>query len=609
MKRLALLVLLSTLLFLLPSHSFAQSRSLFWERLDVTITVMPNSDIRVEEVWEVVFQGGPFRYGYRAVPMNRLTAITDVEVEGEGRLYNLSDSEQPFTFKTFKEEDEFIIKWFFPPVSDRKASFRLSYTVKGALRFYKGGDQIWWVAIFPDRDYPVLNSTVTVYLPEGAKAEKVASYGPPTVWEISPDGQAVTFRTREEIGPYESLEVRVQFPHGIVAGSPAPWQRIEDARPLLNLGLGALGLFLAVAGVAGVIALWYLKGRDVPVPEFASYLPEPPSDLPPGVAGTLLDEQADLQDIIATLVDLARRGAIEIVEKRGPFGSRNISFRLIDSSLAVHPFETKLLSAIFGREHTTRNLSELKNRFYAHIPDIQEALYKEAVKRGLFPANPQRVRTKYGYLGLTIIIMAGILWVLAHFTFSVIAEFGASVCPSLGLAVTGLAFMVASRYMPRKTPQGSEEAARWRAFKRYLQNIEKYAKLEEAKEIFERYLPYAIAFGLERSWVSKFAQVDTPAPPWYIPDYSYPTRPVGGGRVGRAAPIPTPEGLGLPSLESASESIFSSLNSISDGLLSTLEAAASTFTSTPSPKGGGGRGWSGGGRIGGGGGGGRGGFG
>ena len=129
-------------------------------------------------------------------------------------------------------------------------------------------------------------------------------------------------------------------------------------------------------------------------------------------------------------------------------------------------------------------------------------------------------------------------------------------------------------------------------------NIEKYTKLEEAKEIFDRYLPYAIAFGLERSWISKFSQVDTPAPPWYIPDYRYPTGP---RRVGRAAPAPSSEGAGLPSLgpslESASQSLFNSLNSISDGLLSTLESAASTFTSAPSSKGGG---WSGGGGGGGG---------
>ncbi|MCS7287168.1 MAG: DUF2207 domain-containing protein [Anaerolineae bacterium] len=602
MRKLFLCVLLLATLFVFSLPSFAQGRSLYWERLDVYITVLPNSDIRVEEVWEVVFQGGPFRFGYRNIPMKRLTDITEVQVEGDGRLYSLSDSERPFTFKTFKEEGDFIIKWFFPPISDERAFFRLSYTVKGALRFYKGGDQLWWVAVFPDRNYPVKSSTVTVYLPAGARAEKIASYGPSAVGEISSDGKVVTFKSQETIGPGESLEVRVQFPHGIVTGSPALWQRLEDMRPVANLLLGAMGLLLAVGGIVLVIALWYFRGRDVPVGEVASYLPEPPSDLPPALAGTLLDEQADLQDIIATLVDLARKGAIEIVEKIGPLGSRTITFRLKDRNVATHPFEARLISAIFGSDRTERSLGELKDQFYIHIPELQKIIYNQAVRQNLFPANPQRVRTYYQSFGLSLIALAFILGVFVHFAFNpLFAAFETAVCPFIGLGVTGLALMYISRFMPRKTRKGSQEAAQWRAFKRYLQNIEKYTKLTEAKYIFERYLPYAIAFGLERSWIYKFAQADAPAPPWYIPDYGHTTRPI---RVGRAAPIPSSEGLGLPSLESVSQGLFSSLNSISDGLLSTLEAAASTFTSTPSSKGGGWSGGGGGGRGGGGGGGG-----
>jgi Predicted membrane protein (DUF2207). len=360
--------------------------------------------------------------------MDRLTAITDVQVEGDGHAYKQSGSEQPFTFKTFKEEGDFIIKWFFPPIYDKKMSFHLVYTVKGALRFYSGGDQLWWVAVFPDRAYPVEESTVTVYLPEGAKAEKVASYGADATSEISPDGRVVTFRSQKPIYPNEQLEVRVQFPHGIVAGSPALWQRIEDMRPVMNLIFGTLGLFLAVAGILGTIALWYLKGRDVLVGEVASYLPEPPSDLPPGVAGTLLDEKADLQDIMATLVDLARRGAIEIVEKRGSLGGRKVIFRLKDQSLAKSPFETKLISAIFGKDRTERSLSELKDRFYAHIPKIQDELYKEAVNRGLFPANPEKVRRTYFLLGVGVLIIAGLVWFFSEFVSDFFYQFGAAIC-------------------------------------------------------------------------------------------------------------------------------------------------------------------------------------
>ena len=55
-----------------------------------------------------------------------------------------------------------------------------------------------------------------------------------------------------------------------------------------------------------------------PVGLIADYLPEPPSDLPAGMVGTLVDESADMQDILASILDLARRGVLEIEEVQEP---------------------------------------------------------------------------------------------------------------------------------------------------------------------------------------------------------------------------------------------------------------------------------------------------
>ncbi|CAN0488716.1 unnamed protein product, partial [Phaeothamnion confervicola] len=81
--------------------------------------------------------------------------------------------------------------------------------------------------------------------------------------------------------------------------------------------------------------------------------------------------------------------------------------------------------------------------------------------------------------------------------------------------VVSLILMRVSRSMPRKTPNGAEAAAKWRAFRTYLKDIRQYEKVDEAKALFERYLPYAVAFGLERDWVRTFAAVGTPTPSWF----------------------------------------------------------------------------------------------
>jgi hypothetical protein len=76
---------------------------------------------------------------------------------------------------------------------------------------------------------------------------------------------------------------------------------------------------------------------------------------------------------------------------------------------------------------------------------------------------------------------------------------------------------IVSRHMPRKTAKGAEEAAKWLAFKQYLENIDKYSDMESVKEQFQVYLPYAVAFGLEKRLISKFSAVDAPAPTWWGP--------------------------------------------------------------------------------------------
>ena len=135
--------------------------------------------------------------------------------------------------------------------------------------------------------------------------------------------QAIVFNLTQRLDAGEEFEVRVEFTDGVVDGQVQPWQRRADeaaaARaaeaqyratwgPIAGVGLGGLGLLLFLGGPASLYALWYRFGRDKPVEMVADYLPEPPDELPPGMVGTLIDEMVDMEDIIATLVDLRAAG-------------------------------------------------------------------------------------------------------------------------------------------------------------------------------------------------------------------------------------------------------------------------------------------------------------
>ncbi|MCZ7544052.1 MAG: DUF2207 domain-containing protein [Anaerolineae bacterium] len=613
LRRLAfLLIVLTALALALPVDSAdAQSKTLYWRRWDSNIRVLPaNGNLAITEEHEIAFTSGQFRFGVLTIPMERIEGIRNVQIQeldpsgsGQWIAYSEQRGERPGTFYTLRNGGSFEIDYFFlaPPAERETRTMRVSYEVEGALRYYEGGDQVWWEAVGA-LGWPVNSSTVIVDLPKGAAPREgidpVVSYGTPT--NVSVQGTRVTFTTTAPSNGQTPLEVRVQFPHGVVQGAPASWQAAYDrqadydsqTRPLLNLILGAIGLLLIVGGPVGVYMLWRARGRDPefgPVPE---YLSEPPADLPPAVVGTLIDEQADLQDVISTLVDLARRGYLIMEEEKeqGLFTSSTVfSFERTDKPTDdLRPFEKTMLDRLMGNEQR-RSMSSLNQKFYTTIPKIQDQLYKEVVREGFFSAEPDSVRMLWAFAGGGLIFLAVAVGFFAMPMAGSIAE--ALTLLPIGIGVTGVALTLVASSMPAKTRKGAEQSALWRAFRTYLQRIDKYTDLEAATDQFDRYLPYAIAFGMERSWISKFSRVQTPVPFWYYPygwrraGYYHPGHYAPGGgasQMGQAAgglagQVARPTG----GLQDMSDSLAGGLQNISNGLTSMLNSASRTFTSRP----------------------------
>lgn len=640
-KWLSIIVLALIVLLSFGSLAGAQSKTLYWQRYDVDITVLQNGDLRVVETQELVFTNGSFTYGQRAISLYRLDDIRDVTVgELDGTEYVVSEMDAPYTFRTFQDGGNLNVRYNFPASSDSRRTIVIGYTVSGALRYYpeNGVDQLNWKAIPSGNPFPTQTSTITLHAPEPATFTNYGLYGAEGEASFAAGQRDATIVINDRIEAGTEVEVVAEWQHGIVAGQPSAWQQQLDAEaaaraeeeafqakwgPVFTLGFGAVGGLLAIGGPVLLYLWWYRKGRDHPVGLIADYLPEPPSDLPAGMVGTLIDEKADLQDILASILDLARRGFIEIQEKQEPgflgIGS-NTDFvyrKKKDSPDLLRPYEQILINKMFGKKREVE-LSDLKNKFYAELPALRKELYAAVVAEGYFKESPDATRTRYGCLGTAALVAAfGLMFVMV----AALAQFSNAVfCVPLGAGVVAIGIIILARYMPQRTEQGSEAYARWKAFKRYLANLEKYTKVEDAAASFDRYLPYAVAFGLEDSFLKQFQSVEAPAPTWWIPYdtgrpyYGGGRRDTGAGPVsgpigrtpGHAAPMEG--GSSRPSLEGMSRGLGSSLSGMSAGLGSMLSQTARTLTSTPAPSGGsgggGGGGFGGGGFSGGGGGGG-----
>ncbi len=647
--RILIIALLATLLSLTArGTTAAASRSWDWRRWDVQISNINTAAniFHVAETHIIAVTNGSFAGGDRSVALDRVTGIDNVSV---------TEGSTPMKYVQ--------------PSSAVDCPTTGGIDVHGALRSYSGGDQLYWSPLATTREFRVLASQVTVQMPPNRPPQVVVTY--PDTWTKHQDGNLLTFDSPGTIGETDPAEIRVQYPHD-PAMAPPPWQAAYDSqqafldkmRPVLSVVLLGLAGLLGIGGPLWVLIRYMTHGRDpnpVVVPE---YLAEPPGDQPPGVVSTLINEQAGMPEILATLLDLARRGflVIEQDQHQGFFDhSTDFVFHRTEKSQSKHPtigsqflnlnaasllnavteyqndlkstgveadtglrhYERLLLDGLFPGNATDTHLSELRNRFYSLIPVIKSNLYNEVVQAGYFKQSPDRVRGVWMFLGLVFLIIgagAGLFLLTTNLGRAWMNSISPLLpYPCFGLGLTGLAMLLVANYMPAKTQLGSQEAAKWRAFRTYLKNINKYTNLQQAGDQFEKYIGYAVAFGFQGQWIHEFSRVLTEMPYWYYPTYlggpwqggyrqyrSYGQQSISGGSMGRDLS----SGLGQPAnmgsmggglsggLNNMSENLTQGLNAMSNGLTTLLNNASSVMTSHPSSSGSGG--FSGGGSSGGG---------
>ncbi len=288
--------------------------------------------------------------------------------------------------------------------------------------------------------------------------------------------------------------------------------------------------------------------------------------------GTLIDERADLHDILSTLVDLARRDYLTMSEKSDKKKSDHTFTRTDKPDGDLRPFEQKFLAALFLGEDE-QDLSDLRYKFSGKLPDLRKALYEDLKEEGLFPQSPDTVRSRYGCLGISTLLLGGVAF---FFLPGLLGELvSTAICPSISIVLTGAVLWYIARHMPTKTHKGAQAAAMWGAFENYLKNIEKYQDLETAGDIFEKYLAYATVFGLERTWIRKFSRVpSTPIPHWYHP-YGYHSM----GRGTSISGMGDGGSLSAPTLEGMSSGMAGGLSSMSDGLTRMLNSSSTIMKS------------------------------
>ncbi len=505
-----------TLALLLAATPAVAQRSLVIERFDAQIKVNTDRSIEVTETlvprftgsWNGLFRMIPVEYhtpqGFNWTLRLELQSVTD----GDGNSLEV---------ETSRERHYRKFKIWIPGAEDVTRTVIFKYRASNALRFFEEHDELYWNVTGDEWEIPIEAASATIILPQAATGVRAISFN--GVYgstardaEVIVDGSTVRMAMPRQLDFGEGLTAVVGWDKGLIPEQTSSEKAVGFLASNWPMAFPIPVFFL-------MLSLWRRYGKD-PEPRPVPVQYEPPPGLSPAEAGTLVDNTTDMRDITATLVDLAVHGHIRIEEREVPklFGllkdEEFVFVRLTPpaDAKALAPHEQRVMDGVFASGLPAVDLSELENEFYTSLAGIKSRIFDALIGQGFYRAHPGRVQGAWIGGG----VAAG----------AVIAIFGgAALAP--GLNMTPLPFLVAGIltaiivvvfgiFMPARTVKGARTLELVQGFEEFLQRVEsdRFKKIR-TPEMFEKYLPFAMAFGVEKQWAKAFEDLALKPPHWY----------------------------------------------------------------------------------------------
>ena len=510
--------LLLALLALLPASGRAQEegRTLAIERFAADVVVRRDGVVEVAETITARFAGS-WNGIYRTVPVDYRTPqgfnwTLDLELVGatlDGR-----------TLEVERERVRHFVKYkiWIPGARDTVRTVVLRYRARNGLRFFEDHDELYWNVTGDEWDVPIGAASARIRLPEGGTGVRATAfngvYGATAQdAEVVVEGNAVRVELARPLGFHEGLTAVVGWDKGLVA-APTAGDRV---RRFLTANWP---LAIPIPVLLVMLGLWRRVGRDPRrLPVAVRY--EPADGLTPAEAGTLMDYSADMRDITATLVDLAVRGHLKIEEREVPallglLSRREYLFHRLTPPAEAPPLarhEARMLGGVFEGGATTVKLSDLDDEFYRHLPGIRDAVFERLAERRLYRARPDKVKRRWM---AAAVVLGGLI---LGFGSAMGARLELGPLPFVVAAVaSGLIVAGFGQVMPARTTEGARVLERVLGFEEFLRRVDgdRLERVVKTPEMFERFLPFAMAFGVERKWAKAFQDIYREPPTWYV---------------------------------------------------------------------------------------------
>ncbi len=469
---------------------------------DATLTVQETIEVISEnkEIMHGIVREFPTRYSDRG-GTNYIVGFTVQSVRHNGDTASFS-VESVANGKKIYIGDKYTI------LSRGKHTYSITYKTDRQLGFFQDHDELYWNVTGNGWRLPIDTVKASVQLPEGISSDAITAEGYTGYYgdqgknyHAVIENNRVVFATTAPLKKNQGLTVVVTFPKGFV-DEPSLFQKwywfMRDNALMIFFGIGLLILL--------IIIFWgYTIARRKNRPGTIIPLFYPPQGLSPSQVGFMKARGFKDALIGADIVDLAVRGLVTIEYKAGRFFGGTHTLVLTESGKASlaqknsDMYDYLLLATLFNRQ--------------ASLLIAQEN--NTVIKAAIMQTKNHCVADESRYITALTLFLYSVYALSFFIAFIPLLFFGKSEIVQIGIAIAlvlGEIFFI-KEIRRVYTPEGRKLQDRIDGFELYLTT----AELERMKiigspptktpELYEKYLPYAIALGVEKQWSAQFAAV------------------------------------------------------------------------------------------------------
>lgn len=505
----------------------------FVEFMDVTMVVNPDSSVSVTEKIEYNF-GEEEKHGiYRIIPLTNAVGtfdrlnIKDIGVTDENGIsqnFSLSTND-PLSFNKVIN-----IKIGDPDITvSGKHTYIIKYTAYNLLGYFDDRTEVYWNVTGNEWEVPISYVEAHIILPKSITESelKTASYcgefgskdscGDNTIsyknTELSTqvDFSSTNEKDLKNLYLGQGITIAVGFPNGVVY-TPSTSDII--IRFLKNYWFIPFPIFITLLWFRKSISYFIRRrkfySKNTIIPEYDA------GDMDPLEVAGILNGGIENKHLSAHIIYLAIQGYIIIkkVDDEYTFlGTKKDMSKLSG-------YSKNLLEGIADKTE-----SDLTDTFdpisTSIILRVMNSLHnREYIDMPVTPFGKPRSRMR----GFPVIFLSLFLAANPGVFIWLIVGKSAGFIFSGSCVLIGLVSFIVGISRNRLTNKGFEAEHKLLGLKHYIsvaeeERIKFHNAPEKNPELFEKLLPYAMVFGLEKKWAKEFESIYTSVPNWY-PDFS-----------------------------------------------------------------------------------------